>query len=258
MGKKVPQKNWSNDNIHLAYKLASVGYTDKEIASELGVTKTTFMKWRREYPAFKNAINEGKDDKPSWDHLELTTNQRKWLAAYSQTGQKKRACEAAMVTYMTQNTWYRRSKAKEKWPDYMEAYEIAHQLATDLLVDEAMRRGKDGVERMKFYKGMPIMIRCEPNDMNAQRIIDEDGNAIYLKPYVEHEYSDQLLTLLLRSYRPETFTEKQQIENTGSGNAIVLLDMVKALEDKRKGVDVIDAKVIKDKADKFLGSDNAK
>lgn len=61
-------------------------------------------------------------------------------------------------------------------------------LAATNLEDEALRRAKDGLRRLKFGKdGLPL------NDPETN------------KPYTEYEYSDTLLMFLLKGLLPEKY-----------------------------------------------------
>ena len=44
----------------LVFKLCLLGATDEEMADVLGVATSTFYKWKKEIPAFSEAINNGK------------------------------------------------------------------------------------------------------------------------------------------------------------------------------------------------------
>jgi hypothetical protein len=122
------------------------------------------------------------------DTAELTTNQRRLLAAVSVAGCLTRAAEAAEVARSQHYEWLKQSEA------YATAYHAAQIEAADLLESEARRRAVDGTKRLKFHLGKPIL---DP----------ETG-----EPYFEHEYSDVLLIFLLKGLKPEKFRERSQVE----------------------------------------------
>lgn len=45
-----------------AYELAKVGANEKEIASVLGIDKTTLIRWKRHFEEFRQSISNGKND----------------------------------------------------------------------------------------------------------------------------------------------------------------------------------------------------
>ena len=79
-------------------------------------------------------------------------------------------------------------------PDYPAKFADAQAAANEMLEAEARRRATQGVERMKFYKGEPI--------------IDPRTG----KPYIEHEYSDRLLELALKAHMPDKYVDRQEIK----------------------------------------------
>lgn len=81
-------------------------------------------------------------------------------------------------------------------PDFAQALAQALEDACDDLEGEARRRAFIGVERRKFHP----------------KTGDE---------YTEREYSDGLLTLLLRAHRPEKFRENVKVEHGGKVNVTV-------------------------------------
>lgn len=91
----------------------------------------------------------------------------------------------------------RNSRFKAEWDDALEE-------ATDELEREARRRALDGVERMKIYKGAPVLIPVVDDEGIVQR--DEKGE-LKLTPYVEREYSDTLMIFLLKAHRPDKFRD---------------------------------------------------
>ena len=46
---------------HRAYKAASAGFTDKEIADLFEISVSTFNKWKQDFPNFSESLKQGKD-----------------------------------------------------------------------------------------------------------------------------------------------------------------------------------------------------
>jgi hypothetical protein len=109
-------------------------------------------------------------------------NKNRLLDAIATTGNLKRACEQTGISAGSHYSWLKRD------PAYAAAYEDAANEAADMLEAEAFRRGHDGVDKPVFYQG------------------EECG-------YVR-EYSDGLLTLLLKARRPTVFGDKIKQEIT--------------------------------------------
>jgi len=70
--------------------------------------------------------------------------------------------------------------------EFAAAWDDAKKMGLDVLKDEAWRRAYEGLERQKFYQGVPIKVR------RGGRIV----------PYVEREYSDSLLMFLIKQHDP--------------------------------------------------------
>ena len=116
--------------------------------------------------------------------------QHAFLMAYAMLGGISQAAKAAGCNRTTHNKWLRED------PAYPAKFAEAQQEANGRLEAEARRRAVHGMERMKFYKGKPIMV---------------DG-----KPYIEREYSDSLLIRLLQAHMPDKYAERQKVETSGS------------------------------------------
>lgn len=245
---------WKDDFIYQAYELAREGKSDKDIAQHIELTRKEFIKFRKSKPAFKNAIERGRSSiRALAKGFQLTQNQRNFLSAFSETGNKSKACEASFVTYECHGRWLRQSE--ERGDDYASAFEIAKEIAADKLEWEARRRGTEGMRQYKFFRGMPILIPCEPDDPEGKVIQTEDG-PVHVKHYYEVTYSDTLLLTLLKASRPEKYAERKKVEQTGSGGGeAILLDLLDRTEDERKAglqPDIIDAEFVANAADQFI------
>jgi hypothetical protein len=97
------------------------------------------------------------------------------------------ACKRAKIE---RSTAY---KARKEDDGFAAAWKAALDDAIDSLEAEAWRRARDGTKRLVLYKGEPVLIKD--------------------KPLIEREYSDALMTLLLKAHRPERFAERQRHEN---------------------------------------------
>ena len=111
--------------------------------------------------------------------------QRAFLTAFSETGSVVRAAIAAKVSRRAHVYWMSE-------PGYKQVFDDARLIAAEVLEDEARRRAVQGLRKMKFYKGEPV--------------IDPETN----KPYFEHEYSDTLMAMLLNANLPEKFKYRSE------------------------------------------------
>src|SRR5215471_10755942 len=129
---------------------------------------------------------------------------RGFLAAYGATANLRAAARAVGISQKLHFEWLKHDEI------YRAAWESVQEEAAQALEDEAVRRAKDGVKRMVFYKGKPIR--------QGRRMI-----------YVT-EYSDQLLLALLKRFRPHLYREHISTEVTGS------IDIIQRLQEGRKRV----------------------
>lgn len=85
---------------------------------------------------------------------------------------------------------------------------------------EAIRRAHDGVVRMKF------------NSRTGQPFIDPRTG----EPYMEHEYSDTLMAILLKRHFPEYREPKGDVHVTSTVNNNTILtspEFIQAVRDRR-------------------------
>ena len=136
---------------------------------------------------------------PDWGPLFLTVLAR--------TANIKAACLAAGKA---RSTVYER---RDSEPAFASAMADALEDATEDLELEARRRAHEGLRRVKFHAGEPIMVPTYGPD--GQPLMSEDGEPV-LVPYVEHEYSDTLMMFLLKAHRPERYRERVEVKNTGT------------------------------------------
>lgn len=101
------------------------------------------------------------------------------------TGLERTACVAARVPYQHMKRYF------DHCVEFQDAFDDALNEAHDRLELEARRRAIDGIEKGIYYKG---------------ELVD-----------YQQEYSDTLLTTLLKAKRPDEFAERKQI--TGRNGA---------------------------------------
>lgn len=83
---------------------------------------------------------------------------------------------------------------REAEPDFAAAWDEALETAIDALESEAWRRAREGVEK-------PLIGRVAK---------DTDGIITTVR-----EYSDSLMTTLLKAHRPEKYRERAEVKHTG-------------------------------------------
>ncbi len=119
-----------------------------------------------------------------------------FLAAFVECGIVRRA---AAMSGFEKTQHYRWLKID---PVYAAEFEEACKQAADNMEDEAIRRARDGLLKLKFHQGQPII---DPRTLPGKENFDPkfpDG-----QPYFEHEYSDSLLIFLLKGAKPEKYRE---------------------------------------------------
>lgn len=60
MAKTGRKSTYSKDYPKMARILKKLGYTDKQVAKELGVSEVTFIAWKKKYPELLKAVKAGK------------------------------------------------------------------------------------------------------------------------------------------------------------------------------------------------------
>jgi hypothetical protein len=121
----------------------------------------------------------------------------RFLAEYAQTGSIKRG--AAAIGCSVGAIYMRRAQDI----NFKNAMQEALECYRDILQTEAHRRAVEGVPRLQFDKE-GTMLRY-PADYPDPELAG--------KPYIEHEYSDNLLVRLLKKYDP-AFRDKLEVEKT--------------------------------------------
>lgn len=117
-----------------------------------------------------------------------------FLAALEETGVILKAAEAAQISRKT--VWLRRKNNSE----FAQDFDDALRAGALLLEAEAIRRAQHGVVRMKF------------NSKTGLPFIDPRTG----EPYMEHEYSDTLMAILLKRHFPEYREPKGDVNVTSA------------------------------------------
>jgi hypothetical protein len=130
---------------------------------------------------------------------------RAFLRAYADTFNVTFSAELAKIERHTHYAWLQNDE------HFVEAFELAKEVGSKSLEAEVVRRAKDGVRRVKFYRGQPILIPCKPDDPEA---VEVDGK--YVKPYSEREFSDVLAIFILKGEMPEKYRERYEYHDGDS------------------------------------------
>lgn len=144
-----------------------------------------------------------------------------FLSAMTESGNVRLACEAAGIQ---RRTAYDLREADET---FLADWEHAQEEAADLLEQEARRRAYEGLRRVKFDRGKPIMVPAIGAD--GLMVKDQSGNP-EMVPYVEHEYSDTLLIFLLKATNPEKYRERSDVRHSGH------IDVSKLSDDELRAI----------------------
>lgn len=127
-----------------------------------------------------------------------------FLAAFASCGSVSKAAEAAGINRSLHYDWL-------EGPQYRRKFVRAKREAIGVLVDEAVRRAREGNKRVIFYKDEPIG--------------------------VEFEYSDSLMMFLLRAWAPRVYGDKQKLEHSGpKGGPIDLIARLTAGRQRMAGL----------------------
>ena len=156
--------------------------------------------------------------------------EKAFLASLRQTGNVSRSARAAKIDRMLP---YRHRNAH---PDFAEAWDDAIEESADLLEAEARRRAVDGLVRFKFdRKGDPLRhpLVCACGHGRHEGPCREGGcqcQQFTGQPYYELEYSDALLSLLLRGNRPEKYRERDTELSREDLNRLISQELAKLVK----------------------------
>ena len=137
--------------------------------------------------------------------------QKRVLEEFVRCGALGPACLAASVTYYGHFYWLRNDE------DYYAAFAEARELVSDKMEAEAYRRAVDGIDRVVYSQGKVV---------GSQR-----------------EYSDNLLTLLLKANRPEKYKERVSVTEES-----VDAEIARLREENARRQQAIDAHLVHDPA----------
>lgn len=117
------------------------------------------------------------------EFAKLTPRRRAFLLAFIETCSIQRAAEANQTNRTTHYLWMRQDA------DYRACFELAKDIAIQGLEDEAVRRAKEGVDEVLFHQGKAIKVK---------------------------RYSDRLMEVLLKRFRPAQYSERHAFESSGT------------------------------------------
>lgn len=129
-----------------------------------------------------------------------------FLEVLAQTGN---VSAAASASGLHRNYAYQLRAEDE---DFAKEWEAAIEHAADLLELEARRRAYEGVRRLKFDRGKPIMVPLLASDGTVVKDANGDPEMV---PYIEQEYSDTLLIFLLKGAKPLVYRERLDLQHSG-------------------------------------------
>jgi hypothetical protein len=235
-----------------AYHLAKDGYTDRDIAIKLlpPVKFTAFIKWKRTDPMFRRSIEKGRAEREAEKNpitKLVNPNQMAFLMAYAQCGNITEAAKAAGLSYHCHVNWMR-DPHRTKTTSYKDAFDMAHKMFCDTLVNEAVRRGRDGLKAYKFHQGKPVIMPCDKSHPEAREFEDSQGNIYYGYYYYEMRFSDCLLMKLLEAKVDGFKPDAPQVNVSQSMTMQDLLTQAEASRTK-----VIDATYVQRIAEATLG-----
>ncbi|MFV0536810.1 MAG: helix-turn-helix domain-containing protein [Dysgonomonas sp.] len=119
-----------NPDVHpeLALSLAIDGLTDKEIAKEMGIAKSTLNVWKKEHPEFMDSIKTGKAQADRKVQLSLykratgfTVKEKKVVVELDSDGNQKPArietTEKHIVADTTAQIFWLKNRRPQEWRD---------------------------------------------------------------------------------------------------------------------------------------------
>lgn len=118
-----------------------------------------------------------------------TTQMRRFIRAYAETGYVNRACEIAGIS---RELHYHKLKTDAA---YQRAFEEAQEQVGQMLEDLAVQRVRDGNRRLVLYQGEPVTV---------------NGELLY-----QVEFDSHLHHVLLKRFRRELYKERVEQQITG-------------------------------------------
>lgn len=142
----------------------------------------------------------------------FSVNQRKFLSHFVDTG---RIGESARRTGISQVSYYNWLKTK---PAFKQVMINIQPLVADMIEDEVKRRALEGVEEDIYHQGIIV----------GQKV----------------NYSDSLITTLIKAHMPEKYRERTSTELTGKDGAPLTMAFLDTILDPPKGTPI--AKALED------------
>jgi cytidylate kinase len=126
-----PTKYDPSTHSELALSLAIDGLTDKEMAKEMGIAKSTFNLWKKEHPEFMDSIKTGKEVADRKVQLSLykravgfTVKEKKVVVEMDADGNQKPArietTEKHIVPDTTAQIFWLKNRKSQDWRDKQE------------------------------------------------------------------------------------------------------------------------------------------
>jgi hypothetical protein len=160
-----------------------------------------------------------------------------FLRALAETGS---AIKAARASGWDRSNAYKHRRVD---PAFDAAWVEACRIAAEDLEDEARRRAIEGVRKPLYWQGQPIYLYRSVIGQDGQPMRDEQGNEIrevlrdeHGQPVqaCEHQYSDGLLSLLLKGNIAEKYGDNRKVELSGPGGGPIELAAVSDTEKARR------------------------
>lgn len=148
----------------------------------------------------------------------MRLNQKRFLAAYRETGNIRVASAAAEIDRRRHYEWLEEE-------EYKQAFDAAREEAAELLEEEARRRAYAGVRRPVLDHGSYVFMPLMDRDGNV--LHDSQGRPRLSRQILyEHTYSDTLLMFLLKGARPTKYRDNAAVEVGGAGGAPIKVEVV--------------------------------
>lgn len=136
--------------------------------------------------------------------------QRAFQMAFKKTLSVRAAAAAAKIETSQHFGWMKGTDQNAR--NYQAAWRDLQEECAQALEDEAIRRAYEGVKKTLYYKGRPMRTGRGRNARNA----------------VEVNYSDTLMVMLLKRFRPEQYRERTTTEVTGAVEIVDRLQQARA------------------------------
>lgn len=152
-------------------------------------------------------------------NLTLPDDKARFLEALLEKGTVRRAFLTTKLKPADVFRW------QDEDPEFAEAWRMTERVTASWLEDAAFKRAVEGTQKPLYYQGVPIYQYQTLVDDDGRPVKDENGRDVVEivrdengQPIqaAERQYSDTLLTLLLRAHDPK-YREKTGVELSGPG-----------------------------------------